>query len=54
MSSPARDNIETAPFPPNTNSTDTKDEPNTTETTNNEETTYPEGGLRAWLVVLGR
>jgi hypothetical protein len=33
---------------------DTKNEPNTTETSSNhEEPTYPDGGLQAWLVVLG-
>jgi hypothetical protein len=33
--------------------TDTKDESNTTESIDNEVTSYPDGGLQAWLVVLG-
>jgi hypothetical protein len=54
MSPTASNNLETAPLPPAAFPPNTKPEPNTTETTNDEEeTTYPEGGLRAWLVVLG-
>ena len=33
--------------------TDTKDEHDTVEAIDDEETLYPEGGLRAWLVVFG-
>jgi len=54
MAPSAGHNIETTPFPPNTHSIDTKDERNTTEASSDDlETTYPDGGLRAWLVVLG-
>jgi MFS family permease len=55
MSSTARDNIETAPSRPNATLADAKDEHDATLETSDddEETTYPDGGLEAWLVVLG-
>ena len=56
MSSAASDDLRTAPCPPNAILTDdpkTEPEPNPTETSTPEEPTYPDGGLQAWLVVLG-
>jgi len=54
MSSSARDNIKTTPFQSDAISADAKDEhATTTETSYNSETSYPDGGLQAWLVVLG-
>jgi hypothetical protein len=54
MPSTARNNLKIPPFLPTAILPDTKDEPNTTETSSDDlETTYPEGGLRAWFVVLG-
>ena len=56
MSPPARETVQTAPCPPNAILTDdpkTEPEPNPTETNTPEELTYPDGGLQAWLVVLG-
>jgi hypothetical protein len=40
-------------YPPHTVSNDAEEEHNIAETSDGEETTYPEGGLRAWLVVFG-
>jgi hypothetical protein len=54
MSPSAIDDFESAPLPPTAFPPNTKEEPNTTEPdASDSETTYPEGGLRAWLVVLG-
>jgi hypothetical protein len=53
MSPSGKDDLETTSLPSNAIPTDAKDGPNATETIDEDETTYPEGGLRAWLVVLG-
>jgi hypothetical protein len=53
MPSTARNNLEVPPFPPTAILPDTKDEHNATESIEDSENTYPDGGLRAWLVVLG-
>jgi len=53
MSLSGKDDLETTSLPSNAIPTDTKDGLNATETIDEEETTYPDGGLRAWLVVLG-
>lgn len=53
MSSLPRHDDEPAPFPPNAISPKAKDECDTVEASDEEEISYPEGGLQAWLVVLG-
>ena len=53
MPQSARDNIETASCPPNAIAASTKDEHDAAEVSDDEETSYPDGGLQAWLVVLG-
>jgi hypothetical protein len=53
MSPSARDDLETTPPPPNASPSSTKPEPEATDIIDEEETTYPDGGLQAWLVVLG-
>lgn len=53
MSSLAGDDTRSAPFPPTAISTTVKDECDTAEVSNDEEVSYPEGGLQAWLVVFG-
>jgi hypothetical protein len=49
----ARDGIEAPPGPPTADSTDAKNEYDATEASDDEAISYPEGGLQAWLVVLG-
>jgi hypothetical protein len=53
MSLPPGSEDKVTPYPLCETSTDTKDELDTVEAIDDEEASYPEGGLRAWLVVLG-
>jgi hypothetical protein len=48
-----RDKIEAPPRPPTADSTNAKNEYDTGEASDDEDISYPEGGLQAWLVVLG-
>lgn len=52
MPSPPVDDLKAAPCPPSAMSTGVKDEYGIADI-DDEEITYPEGGLQAWLVVLG-
>jgi hypothetical protein len=54
MSLPPSEGVDrTTLSPPTSPLASGKDECDLAETIDHEETTYPEGGLRAWLVVLG-
>ena len=53
MSAPPGNDEKVTPYPPCPVSNDTEHEHDIVEVNDNEEITYPEGGLRAWLVVLG-
>lgn len=52
MSPPPGNDEKVTPYPPCLVSNDTEHDHDVAEA-NNEDITYPEGGLRAWLVVLG-
>jgi hypothetical protein len=53
MSLMARDDVEAPRRPPTADSTEAKNEYDAAEASDDEEISYPEGGLQAWLVVLG-
>jgi len=53
MSLSARDDIQAVPCRPNVIPAGAKHESNGAEASDEEETSYPDGGLQAWLVVLG-
>ena len=53
MSLRPRNNEKVTPYPARPVSDDAEHEHDITEANDNEDITYPEGGLRAWLVVLG-
>lgn len=54
MSLSARDDAQTVPYPPDVIPPDAKHEYNAAEVSDEEEeTSYPDGGLQAWLLVLG-
>jgi hypothetical protein len=48
-----RYDIEGDRCPPSADPTDAKNEYDTVEASDDEDISYPEGGLQAWLVVLG-
>jgi hypothetical protein len=53
MSSPPGNDGKVTPYPPCLVSNDAEHEHDIAEASDDEDITYPEGGLRAWLVVLG-
>lgn len=53
MSPRTRNNEKVTMYPPRPVSDDAEHERDIAEANDNEDITYPEGGLRAWLVVLG-
>lgn len=53
MSRSAGDNVEATLCQPGAITTDVKYDNDTTNVSDCDETSYPEGGLQAWLVVLG-
>lgn len=53
MSPPPGNDEKSTPYPPDTLSNRAEDEHNIAEASDDEDITYPEGGLRAWLVVFG-
>jgi hypothetical protein len=53
MSPSARESVGAASCTPRALPTDAKNEYDTAEASDDEGTTYPDGGLQAWLVVLG-
>ena len=53
MSLPPGNSEKVMPFPPCGVSSQAKEEHDIAEASDDEDIIYPEGGLRAWLVVLG-
>ena len=53
MSPPREDDEKGTPYPQGTVSCETEEGHDIAEASDDEDITYPEGGLRAWLVVFG-
>jgi len=53
MSPPPGIDEKVTPYPPRTVSSETAEGHDIAEASDDEDITYPEGGLRAWLVVFG-